>query len=159
MSSEPGWLEPVGSRRAVVRLSTVKGAAVGASLVYLFDHEHGQERRRKLADTFVSLLRTMAGWRRSRSARGISNSPRPKRRITLLSRVGFFARRRRDTIQGPWELTTMNIDIDEALAMSGDGIPGATHRHLGKPVEEHRGFTRTPTEFHGFPEAKGPHKP
>lgn len=122
-----------------MRLSTVKGAVVGGSLVYLLDPLRGAERRAMLRHRVVALFDSLQG--RTVNAGPFAVGNRVLGRITI--RLG----RRKVEIhpQGPglWEypMTTVHIDVDDEYAMPGSDVTverrvGSPHPRTNRPQHE-----------------------
>jgi hypothetical protein len=120
-----------------MRIATVKGAAVGASLVYLLDPDRGSQRRALLVSKLAALAR-LAQTRGGPAQPGIAPTG-------LLRRITIRLRRR-SVEPGipedlPWEypMTTVHIDVDNDHAMPGSANDADA---LRRSIGEHRGFTR-----------------
>lgn len=120
-----------------MRVATVKGAAVGASLVYLLDPDRGSQRRALLVSKLAALARL---------AQAQGGSAQPGIAATGFLRKITIRPRRRSVESGrpqdlPWgyPMTTFHIDLDNDDAMPGSAnAADAIRRTIG----EHRGFTR-----------------
>ncbi|HEX5695897.1 MAG TPA: hypothetical protein VFZ15_05895 [Acidimicrobiia bacterium] len=120
-----------------MRVATVKGAAVGASLVYLFDPDRGSQRRALLVSKLAALAR-LAQTRGGSAKPGIAPSGL-LRRITIRLRRRSVESGRPEDLPWDYPMTTVHIDVDDDHAMPGSANDtDALRRSIG----EHRGFTR-----------------
>jgi hypothetical protein len=121
-----------------MRVATVKGAAVGASLVYLLDPDRGAQRRALLVSKLAALTR-LAQTRGGGSAQpGIAPTGLLRKITIRLRRRSVESGRPEDV---PWEypMTTVHIDVDDDHAMPGSANDADAPR---RSIGEHRGFTR-----------------
>jgi hypothetical protein len=120
-----------------MRVATVKGAAVGASLVYLLDPDRGSQRRALLVSKLTALAR-LARTRGGSAQPGIASTGLLRRITIRLRRRSLESGRPEDL---PWEypMTTVHIDVDDDHAMPGSANDADA---LRRSIGEHRGFTR-----------------
>ena len=121
------------------RLKLIQGAALGASVAYLFDPDHGPIRRRALAARIgraIGIAFDAAGSSKGRTSP--ASGGRAARVVAILrsgGRVrGMFLRRESTPVTDTWDapMATVNIDIDQGtVTLSGifpmveDGPTGA----------------------------------
>ena len=109
------------------RLKLIQGAALGASVVYLFDPDHGPMRRRILAARIaraIGIAVDPTGSSQDRTSP--ANGGRAARVVAILrspGRVrGLFLRRGSRAVTDAWDtpMATVNIDIDQGtVTLSG----------------------------------------
>jgi len=122
-----------------MRLSTVKGAVVGGSLVYLLDPLRGAERRAMVRHRMMGLFDSLRG--RTVTARPFAAGNRVLGRITI--RLGRRKVEIHPQTPGLWEypMTTVHIDVDDEYAMPGSDVDverrvGSPHPRTNRPPHE-----------------------
>jgi hypothetical protein len=135
------------------RLTMLEGAAIGASVAYLLDPDHGRTRRRRLVvrlgaatgaatDALVSKIEKRAIAKRGRIPRPLAmHRSRSRARRLILHRA------RRKTNEWDLPMATVNIDIDQGtVTLRGVFPPSEISEVRATP---HRGFTRAPIHLVG----------
>lgn len=119
------------------RLKLIQGAALGASVAYLFDPDHGPIRRRALAARIGRSIGIALD-----SPRPITTGTSPGRggraaRIVAVLRPrrirGLFLRRGPGPVTDVWDapMATVNIDIDQGTVTLSGSFPRADDGPLG----------------------------
>ncbi|MGH8951463.1 MAG: hypothetical protein ACRDX9_08555 [Acidimicrobiia bacterium] len=135
------------------RLNMLEGAAIGASVAYLLDPDHGRARRRRLADrlgaasgsamdSLISKVEKRAIAKRGRIPRALA-IPRTRRRARSL----ILHRARRRTNEWDMPMATVNIDIDQGIVTLRGAFPPSEMSEVR--ATPHRGFTRAPIHLVG----------
>lgn len=129
------------------RLKLIQGAALGASVAYLLDPDHGPIRRRALAARVgraIGIACDATGTKRRVSPAGGGRAARVVAILRPRGRVrGLFLRRGSPPVTDAWDapMATVNIDIDQGtVTLSGifptveDGPTGASTPRAARDV-------------------------
>ena len=134
------------------RLELLEGIALGATVAYLFDPDHGRMRRHALAArvgraTRVAPDATVPNVER-RAIASMGHSPRMVAILRSCNRaLGRALRRARPTPINSWDIpmATVNIDIDQGAITLRGTFPPVDEVPVG--ARPHRGFTRALMPF------------
>lgn len=125
-----------------MRFNTLKGAALGASLVYFLDPIRGRDRRAAVSQRAVSYWRAALASRPVRVRADRSNRGRATQVVVHKGRRRLLWWRAASSVPAGWEypMTTVHIDVDDRFALPDLGLQAASRRTKGAS----RGFTRSP---------------
>jgi len=135
------------------RRNMLEGVAIGASVAYLLDPDHGRSRRRRLVvrlgaatgaamDSLISGVEKRAIAKKGRIPRALAmHGSRRRARSLILHRA------RRKTNEWDLPMATVDIDIDQGtVTLRGVFPPSEMSEVRATP---HRGFTRAPIHLVG----------
>ena len=135
------------------RLTMLEGAAIGASLAYLLDPDHGRTRRRRVVDrlgtasesamdSLISKVEKRAIAKGGRISRAMAMRGSRRRARSLI-----LHRARRRTNEWDLPMATVNIDIDQGIVTLRGAFPPSEMSEVR--ATPHRGFTRAPIHLVG----------